>query len=272
MGFVIPEENLYRILNVSIGCTFEELRASYRKLAKECHPDLFGNDPAKTAAFQRLVHAFDILSDPETRDAYNRRLAAEEPALPGESLRSNSVMDTVADDILEELLVGHEVHRITSLQTLMLDLARTERFIQFRQAKDYYAQQKYHRCASLCSRLIDMSPGNILYHFYYAEASRHLHRYSRASRHYRICLELGSQRNPPQLLRRVRRKYRSIQDKRGWFAKFLAFFFPVEEAPPPSDEDQMRNALESAFAKDAEVRRKRACRHLEHKGRKRLTE
>ena len=95
-----------------------------------------------------------------------------------------------------------------------------------------------------------MSPDNILYHFYYAEASRHLMRYSRAARHYRICLEVGMRRNPPQRLRGIRRKLKSVQEKRGWFSRLLMRFFPTEDVPPLTDEEQMRLALETTFAKN----------------------
>lgn len=249
--------NLYEILKLSRDASFDDIKKAYRALAKQCHPDLFADDPAKTAAFQTLVNAFDILSDPDSRAEYDKRLALSVSPPPALQYRTNAIMDTIADDILEELVVGNDVPPNTTLQSLMLDLARTERFIMFRQAKTCLANGEIHHCLKLCDKLVSLSPTNILYHFYLAEAARHLDRLTKAARHYRICIQLGLARNPPQRLTKVRRHYRSLQRKRGLFGKLLAWL--VDEGPEPelSDQDRMRLDLELTFRKDELKQRQR---------------
>ena len=49
----------YKLLNVSKEASDSEIKKSYRKLAKENHPDK-GGDPEK---FKQIAVAYDVLSD-----------------------------------------------------------------------------------------------------------------------------------------------------------------------------------------------------------------
>ncbi len=65
-------QNLYRILECPPTATAEHLKASYRRLARQRHPDQGGSE----RAFQSLASAYQILSDPHRRQAYDRDRAA----------------------------------------------------------------------------------------------------------------------------------------------------------------------------------------------------
>ena len=162
---------LYDILGVRSNATFSELKAAYYARSKQCHPDLNGGTAEATAEFQRLVNAFDILSDPSTRRKYDEQRAAIDNPMPnanGFHSPGEHIMDTIADDILEELVVGNNLSPSqTTLQNLMLDLVKTSHFIMFREAKDAYQAKHYSRCRHLCSKLVELSPQNILYHYFF---------------------------------------------------------------------------------------------------------
>lgn len=239
--------NLYQILGVAPGVGFDELKKAYRTLAKQCHPDLFGNDNAKTEEFQRLVHAFDVLSDPDSRSQYDRHLEFENAT--GSALRTQAVMDSIADDILEEMVVGNEAPKHTTLMTLMLDLERTENFIRFRQAKTLFFCGQYGKCQSICEALVNVSPGNILYHYYLGESCRLQNKFSKAVKHFRICLSLGMHRTPPQRLVKIRRHCRQAQENRGFWGKALAWLMGEEQKEPISEEEKMRLILEDTFSR-----------------------
>ncbi|XXG63442.1 hypothetical protein AAC387_Pa05g1636 [Persea americana] len=66
---------LYEILGVSRESTQEEIRSAYKKLALQLHPDKListgVSEPDATAAFQSLLNAYQILSDPRERSWYD---------------------------------------------------------------------------------------------------------------------------------------------------------------------------------------------------------
>ena len=63
--------DLYAVLEVGHDATPEELKRSYRKLARQYHPDT-NDDPQAEARFKEVSQAYEILSDPERRANYDR--------------------------------------------------------------------------------------------------------------------------------------------------------------------------------------------------------
>jgi len=62
----------YKILGVDKNIPQKDVRAAYKKRAKQFHPDLHPNDPKAKAKFQALNEAFDVISDPEKRKKYDQ--------------------------------------------------------------------------------------------------------------------------------------------------------------------------------------------------------
>ena len=82
-------DTFYEILGVSATASGDEIKAKYRKLIQRIHPDLDG--PA--ALFRQVQEAYEVLSDPARRAAYNRSLTAREGAArtsPGGAKASSS--------------------------------------------------------------------------------------------------------------------------------------------------------------------------------------
>jgi DnaJ-class molecular chaperone len=65
-------ETPYEILGVKPTATADEIRKSYRNLAKQLHPDLNPGKPEAEARFKSVSAAYDLLSDPEKRARYDR--------------------------------------------------------------------------------------------------------------------------------------------------------------------------------------------------------
>ena len=68
MAFV----DYYKILGVDKNIPQKDVRAAYRKRAKQFHPDLHPNDPKAKAKFQALNEAYEVISDPEKRAKYDQ--------------------------------------------------------------------------------------------------------------------------------------------------------------------------------------------------------
>ncbi|XP_013201127.2 dnaJ homolog dnj-5 [Amyelois transitella] len=62
----------YSILGVSVTCTDEEIKRYYRRQAFLVHPDK-NQQPGAEEAFKILQHAFELIGEPERREAYERR-------------------------------------------------------------------------------------------------------------------------------------------------------------------------------------------------------
>ncbi|MFC3080594.1 molecular chaperone DnaJ [Phenylobacterium terrae] len=62
----------YEILGVPRGCDEAALKASFRKLAMEHHPDRNGGCEDASARFKEINEAYSVLSDPQKRAAYDR--------------------------------------------------------------------------------------------------------------------------------------------------------------------------------------------------------
>ena len=68
----------YEVLGVPEGASGEEVRQAYRRLAKAAHPDAAGD----AAEFRLVTEAYDVLSDPVQRAAYDRGLRPRWTAAP----------------------------------------------------------------------------------------------------------------------------------------------------------------------------------------------
>lgn len=61
----------YSILGVSKTATADEIKKSYRKLARKYHPDINPNDEEAKLKFQQINEANEVLSDPDKRKKYD---------------------------------------------------------------------------------------------------------------------------------------------------------------------------------------------------------
>jgi molecular chaperone DnaJ len=62
----------YEILGVDRGCDAGGLKAAFRKMAMEHHPDRNGGSADAEGRFKEINEAYSILSDPQKRAAYDR--------------------------------------------------------------------------------------------------------------------------------------------------------------------------------------------------------
>jgi curved DNA-binding protein len=62
----------YKILGIDKNAAEKDIKAAYRKLARQYHPDLNPNDPEANKKFQQINEANEVLSDPEKRKKYDK--------------------------------------------------------------------------------------------------------------------------------------------------------------------------------------------------------
>ncbi len=73
----------YEVLGVTRTATDKEIRAAYRKLARQYHPDLNPGNKAAEARFKEIQQAYEVLGNPDSRKKYDQFGAAWEYAGQG---------------------------------------------------------------------------------------------------------------------------------------------------------------------------------------------
>jgi len=61
----------YEILGVERDANKAEVKTAFRRLARELHPDVNDHDPEAEEKFKAAAEAYEVLSDPEQRRAYD---------------------------------------------------------------------------------------------------------------------------------------------------------------------------------------------------------
>ena len=84
----MADYNYYEILGLGKNATDEEIKSAYRRLAKKYHPDLYTTKPEaerKEAEemFKKINHAYQVLSDPQKKAAYDQYGSEDGPQFAG---------------------------------------------------------------------------------------------------------------------------------------------------------------------------------------------
>ncbi len=102
------QRDYYEILGLQRGATVDDIKRAYRKLALKYHPDRNPNDPQAEQNFKEAAEAYEVLSDSDKRQRYDRY---GHEGLRGSSVHDFSRMDagdifSIFEDIFGEALGG----------------------------------------------------------------------------------------------------------------------------------------------------------------------
>jgi curved DNA-binding protein len=101
------ETNHYAMLGLYRRCSAAQIRAAYRLLIRQLHPDLNPQSPDAVARTQHLNTAYKILNSPNLRRAYDRELNL--PKKPAASTHTAKIQHNISKDVnlrLEDFLRG----------------------------------------------------------------------------------------------------------------------------------------------------------------------
>ncbi len=111
----MSKRDYYDVLGVQRSCSIEDVKAAYRKLAKELHPDRNPGDNTAEHKFKEVNEAYDILKDTDKRAAYDRfGHAAFENGMGGRAANGfdfAASFTDVFDDLFGEFMGGRRSQR-----------------------------------------------------------------------------------------------------------------------------------------------------------------
>ncbi len=67
----MAQKDYYKVLGVDKNATADQIKAAYRKLAKQYHPDLHPNDEASAEKFKEINEAYSVIGDADKRVRYD---------------------------------------------------------------------------------------------------------------------------------------------------------------------------------------------------------
>ena len=75
-------KDYYKILELEKGASANEIKSSYRRLARKFHPYVNPDDPNAEERFKQINEAYQVLSDPKKKENYDR-FGTPEPGFGG---------------------------------------------------------------------------------------------------------------------------------------------------------------------------------------------
>src|SRR6185437_2885665 len=168
--------DLYGILGVARTASPEDIKTAYHAKAKETHPDMGGTAEAFTA----VQRAYDVLSDPQRRDAYDHGATIEDKRVDdvttsalriieqmmAQALQQITPDGSVYDNVLDRMrsaLTESRASLVDAIGQSKAEITRLTRFAKRFSAKEgtqnYFAQMVEYKIVGCQQRIVQLEAG-----------------------------------------------------------------------------------------------------------------
>ncbi|PSO48462.1 MAG: molecular chaperone DnaJ [Cyanobacteria bacterium SW_9_44_58] len=194
----MPEnQDYYEILRVSENATQEEIKKSFRRLARDCHPDLHPNDARAAERFRILREAYEVLSNTEQRKKYDRR--RQKRSSRNQKQNTSQVYYVRG---AEKLLIKDYRGAINALtEAIRLNGRFIEAYL--KRCEAYLAVGKDRALLEDCQRILRYQPDNAIAYYYRGRARQRLGYTDSAVKAYNKAIRLQTNFAPPYYYRGI---------------------------------------------------------------------
>lgn len=103
----MAKRDYYEVLGVAKDATTQEMKKAYRRLAMKYHPDRNPGDQASEASFKEANEAYEVLTDPQKRSAYDRfGHSAVDGSGGGGGFSAGSSFGSIFEDVFGDIFSG----------------------------------------------------------------------------------------------------------------------------------------------------------------------
>lgn len=103
----MAKRDFYELLDVSRNATEAEIKKAYRKLAMKFHPDRNQDNPSAEEKFKEIKEAYEMLSDPQKRAAYDQHgHAGVDPNMSGGGFGGGHPFGNAFGDVFGDIFGG----------------------------------------------------------------------------------------------------------------------------------------------------------------------
>lgn len=212
----MPEhQDYYKLLRVSKNATVEEIKKSFRRLARDCHPDLHPNDADAAERFRLLREAYEVLSDSDQRNRYDRR--RQKAFSQTQNVNSPQVYYVRG---VEKILMQDYQGAISALsEAIRLNTRFIEAYL--KRCEAFLAVGEERAALEDCQRVLRYQPDSAIAHYYRGRARQRLGYTDSAIKAYTTAIRLDKQFAPSYYYRGVanyelRYRHRAIYDWREY--------------------------------------------------------
>lgn len=161
-------QDYYRILHLSENATLEDIKHSFRRLARDCHPDLHPNDAKAAERFRVLREAYEVLSDSARRSRYDRHRGTN---LSHNQEKASPQVYYVRG--VEKILVRDYRGAITALsEAIRLNYRFIEAYV--KRCEAYIAIGEERAALEDCQQIIKYKPDHAIAYYYRGRARQRL--------------------------------------------------------------------------------------------------
>jgi tetratricopeptide (TPR) repeat protein len=143
--------NYYELLGIGQNSTTQEIKKSFRRRAKEIHPDLSPSEKGVSEERMRLLlTAYEVLSDIEKRLEYDRLLRSY---LAARGFDYREFLRARDDPRSQSRLIFHDL--LTNHREEALDLYESFTMIRGHDLESYLSREDYMDCAFLLAEVLE---------------------------------------------------------------------------------------------------------------------